>query len=169
MSTARRSSRLSRVEPPAELASGLVSERELRKRAARANVQQQQGQQEQPQHSQPGRNAGAQPGPYGQPEQPLETLSSILEAYFGPQSDVELMEAAEGVAEIWLQHDNDVRARTKEALRPLLQQEEARNQRAAAVAALKQARRDRFAEQGPRVSGSHTPVHSSSMHPCMHA
>jgi hypothetical protein len=156
------------VEP---LVEPLVSERELRKSITRANVQQQPGQQGQQQHSsrpaKPGRSAGAaQPGPDVQPEQPLEALSSILETYFGLQSDVELMEAAEGVAEIWLQHDNDVRARTREALRPLLEREEARNQRAAAKAALKQARRDRFAEQGPRVS---RPALLRIAAPCTHA
>lgn len=87
-----------------------------------------------------------------QTQQPLETFISIIETYFGPQSDAEFFAAAEGVAEIWHLHDSSVRALLTDVLGSLLAKEEQLSQRAAAIAALKQARRDRFAEHGPRVS-----------------
>lgn len=84
--------------------------------------------------------------------QPLEALADVAEAYFSAHSDTEVLEAAQGVARIWLLQDTSIRARLSCVLGPVLAREERLAERAAAVAAKKQARRAKVAEQEPRVS-----------------
>jgi hypothetical protein len=149
----------------------LELKRKRLKAASKSNVKQQQGQQQQGQAAptqahtnSTDRGAGRSARGNQQPEQPLETFISIIETYFGPQSDAELVAAAEGVAEIWHLHDSSVRAMLSDVLGPLLAKEEQLAQRAAAIKALRQERRDNFAQHGPRVSCTGAAVHSRSMH-----
>lgn len=87
-----------------------------------------------------------------QPQQPLETLVLLARAYFSADSDADLVEAAHTVADLWHLHDSEVRARLSLVLEPLLEREEQLSKRAEAIAALKQARRDKAAANGgPRV------------------
>jgi hypothetical protein len=175
MDNRRRSTRLSGA-PDQELVS-LESERKLFKASSKSNVKQQDGQQQPPPaaptpartNSTSSTDGGAGRSARGkqQPEQPLETFISIIETYFGPQSDAELVAAAEGVAEIWHLHDSSVRAALSDVLGPLLVKEEQLAQRAAAIKALRQERRDNFAQHGPRVRAVlGAAVHSCSMHAC---
>lgn len=85
-------------------------------------------------------------------QQPLELLASIVEAYVSALDDAEAVEAAQAVAGIWHAHDTDTRARLSAVLGPLLERESQLQQRAAAMAAKREARRAKVSEQGPRVS-----------------
>lgn len=80
--------------------------------------------------------------------QPLSTLCDVAQAY-----DDELLEAAGSVVDILREKEAEIRADLRDTLRKLTQREEQRLQRSAAIAACKQARRDKVAEAGgPRVS-----------------
>jgi hypothetical protein len=79
-------------------------------------------------------------------------LVLLASTFFSADSDADLVEAAHTVADLWHLHDSEVRARLSAVLEPLLEREEQLSKRSEAIAALKQARRDKAAANGgPRV------------------
>lgn len=103
-------------------------------------------------------------------KEPLEAFVSVLDTYCGPQSDGDVLDAAQSVAELWQLKEKEARAALQKVVGPLLEREQQLADRAAAIAALKQARRDKFVQHGPRVScdklcGAEP---QGLMHACMH-
>lgn len=83
--------------------------------------------------------------------QPLQSFLDLPEDIFNTLTDAELLDAAQSVADIWHAHDCTVRATLSALLGPLLAREEYLSQRKAAIATMRQARRDKVAQHGPRV------------------
>jgi hypothetical protein len=108
-------------------------------------------------------------------KEPLEAFVSVLDTYCGPQSDGDVLDAAQSVAELWQLQEKEARAALQKVVGPLLEREQQLADRAAAIAALKQARRDKLVQHGPRVSCNtlcgaeprglmHACIHASSLH-----